>query len=216
MSTQKAIDARRKLVAKYFPSMSGQDLAKKIGVGITTICNDAKALGLKKSAAYKASVMSSAMLSETTIWHAPLREVAELMYPVMGNVALGDLLGLSQHAIGAYAYKHGLKKDKATRVALQMQANEQRALTALKTAARRRRAAPERRMQGSDSERPNVQLKGPPPMSQAQIAQREKERFSYPPDALPWRAQAMQGPAWVPPPLSYRGQIQRSTECTNL
>ena len=44
------------------------------------------------------------------------------------------------------------------------------------------------------------------PMSAAMRARMEKERFVYPPGQLPWRAERMLGPVYVPTGMTYRGQ----------
>lgn len=50
---------------------------------------------------------------------------------------------------------------------------------------------------------PTVQ-RGAPPMTAAQIAQREKLRITYAPDKLPWKARAMWGATGGLPDLSHR------------
>lgn len=57
---------------------------------------------------------------------------------------------------------------------------------------------------------PTYSIKSAQPLTKAQLEQRKKERFAYPPGQLPWRAERMHGPVYVPAETSYRGQ-QKST-----
>ena len=45
---------------------------------------------------------------------------------------------------------------------------------------------------------------GAPPMTAAQIALREQQRITYPPDQLPWKARVMWGTTGGLPDLSHR------------
>ena len=53
---------------------------------------------------------------------------------------------------------------------------------------------------------PTTPVKGPPPLTPEQLAKREKERFVYSPESMPWRAQKMLGDVYVPTGMTYRGQ----------
>lgn len=53
---------------------------------------------------------------------------------------------------------------------------------------------------------PTTPVRGPTPLTPAQRARREKERFVYSPESMPWRAQKMLGDVYVPVPVTYRGQ----------
>ena len=187
-----AFNARRAEIAKHYATMSNADIGKMLGMTAHRVGQEAGRMGIKKPPPVKVVLVRKEKYSP---WN-DTNLLLDALYATTRTSELAELLGMPVAAVYQAANKRGLAKDKE--LCAQWISETKRATRLEK-----------------QTERPNAEqqfnIKGPPPMNQAQIAQREKERFSYPPDALPWRAQAMQGPAWVPPPMTYRGQTQRST-----
>lgn len=135
-------------------------------------------------------------------WRETLKDFLELMFPVMPTREISELMGLEMETIASAAKTWHLKKERS--VILQNKAAGANALNQKKREVD----------QKSQSFAIKTSIpKAPPPLTAAQIARREKERFYYPPEALPWRAEKMRGPVYVPESVSYRGQTQRSTPC---
>ena len=68
------------------------------------------------------------------------------------------------------------------------------------------RPAPDRALRRAESTPKPEKFKMPTKMSAAIRARMEKERFAYTPETLPWRAERMLGPVYVPTGMTYRGQ----------
>ena len=200
-------EIRRELVKRHYPHVSNDALSVWLGVDKKTIHADNRAFGLRKTKELK-SIIQSRTQQDTSPWQPPLVEILELMYPVMCAEDLSDLLGLSVNVIRKKAYYHGWKR-------LQ-NLDDNRPLCAPRPKAKAK-AAPAKAVKKpikAAAKKPEVRAANlPSPMSAAQLARREKERFYYPPEALPWRAEKMRGPVYVPESVSYRGQTQRSTAC---
>lgn len=64
----------------------------------------------------------------------------------------------------------------------------------------------ERALRRAESTPKPEKFKMPTKMSAAIRARMEKERFAYTPETLPWRAERMLGPVYVPTGMAYRGQ----------
>lgn len=198
-------EIRRELVKRHYPHVSNDALSVWLGVDKKTIHADNRAFGLRKTKELK-SIIQSRTQQGTSPWQPPLVEILELMYPVMCAEDLSDLLGLSVNVIRKKACYHGWKRVSNL--------DDSRPLCRPKPAKRpavSKSPAKTAKPAQQKSSAPTVKL--PPPLTAAQLARREKERFYYPPEALPWRAEKMRGPVYVPESVSYRGQTQRSTPC---
>lgn len=137
-------------------------------------------------------------------WRETLKDFLELMFPVMPTREISELMGLEMETIANAAKTWHLKKERS--VILRNKAAGANALNQKKREVD----------QKSQSFAIKTSIpKAPPPLTAAQIARREKERFVYPPGQLPWRAERMRGPVYVPAGMSYRGQTQRSTPCSH-
>lgn len=189
----RAINWRRQQVIKMHPTESLGQMADALGVPRSTIESDCKTLGLKKTTAQRAQAIAKAR-GPTTFWNSEMIEILLLMYPVMPAADVAVLLGINSDAVSNKAYKLRLKKRRKTPKATQTAPPKPKASAANAAPATTRAAAPP------------PAYRGPPPMTAAQIAQREKQRITYPPDQLPWKARAMWGPSTGLPDLSHRSQ----------
>ena len=193
-TTDAAIKARRAKVAKLYPHMSNADVAKKVGASETTIVSDVKAMGIKKSPEYLKAINNR--ISEGRYRWEPLRGIMELVYPVMAADQLSELFGMPPSIIRHQANIWGLKKQKDARARSMVRNNRARKGLPMDGA----QNGPEFSAIGKSGP------KMPPPMTPAMLARMERERFSYPDGALPFRARPMFGPLLTGYDLSYRGQ----------
>ena len=177
--TPEQLAQRREQVRRLFPNHSYSEIAATLGVAHSTIVSDCLALNLKKTMAQRSLAIAKghAKAYGKVFWSVEMVEILELMYPVMTAADVADLLGLSEDGVSGKAYKLRLKK---------------------------RLKAPKAALFKPKPEPAPPAYRGPPPMTAAQIAQREKLRITYAPDKLPWRAQMMFRPATGLPDLSHR------------
>ena len=195
--TPEELAQRREQVRLLFPSHSYLEIAAKLGVSHATIESDCRALNLKKTTAQRSTEMLKcrAMARGKVFWSAEMVEILELMYPAMTAADVAELLGVSEDGVSNKAGKLKLKK-------------RGKARKATKAALPKPKPAPKPKPEPAPKpERiaPTVQ-RGPPPMTAAQLAQREKLRITYAPDKLPWRAQMMLRPATGLPDLSHHSR----------
>ena len=186
--TPKELAQRREQVRRLFPNHSYSEIAATLGVTRPTIASDCLALNLKKTTAQRSLAVAKghAKACGKVFWSAEMVEILELMYPVMTAADVADLLGLSEDGVSNKAHKLKLKKR-------------------LKAPKAAKAALPKPRPAAKPKPEPAPPAyRGPPPMTPAQIAQREKLRITYAPDKLPWRAQMMFRPATGLPDLSHR------------
>ena len=188
--TPEQLAQRREQVRQLFPNHSYSEIAAKLGVGRTTITLDCRALNLRKTTAQRSLAIAKGHEKAygKVFWSVEMVEILELMYPVMTAADVADLLGVSEDGVSGKVYKLWLKKQgkarKATKAALPKPA-----------------PAPKPKPEPAPPA-----YRGPPPMTAAQLAQREKLRITYAPDKLPWRAQMMLRPATGLPDLSHRSR----------
>lgn len=197
---QTAIAARRAYLQKHYATTGNAELATALGVTAHIIKNDANALRLQKTHEHrsKASTQNNAKRKGRQVWTEAMEQELAALYPCNSSVALALHFGMPARHIAKKAYVLGIKKDKDAMPKPEPKPRQ--------TAKPKLKPKPAAKAKPAEQERTHYQVKGPPPMTAEQRAKKEKERFTYAPGALPWRAAAMLGPAWVPPPLSYRGQ----------
>ena len=186
--TPEQLARRREQVRLLFPDHSYSEMAAKLGVSRTTIMSDCHALNLKKTTAQLSLAIAKghAKASGKVFWSAEMVEILELMYPVMTAADVAELLGVSEDGVSGKTYKLKLKK-------------RGKARKATKAALPKPTPAPKPKPEPAPPA-----YRGPPPMTAAQLAQREKLRITYAPDKLPWRVQMMLRPASGLPDLSHR------------
>ena len=187
--TPEELAQRREQVRLLFPSHSYLEIAAKLGVSHATIESDCRALNLKKTTAQRATAMlkGRAKASGKVFWSTEMVEILELMYPAMTAADVAELLGVSEDGVSNKAGKLKLKK-------------REKAPKAAKAALPKPKPAPK-----PEPERIALTVqRGAPPMTTAQIAQREQQRITYPPDQLPWKARVMWGTTGGLPDLSHR------------
>ena len=196
--TPEQLAQRREQVRQLFPDHSYSEIAVKLGVGRTTITLDCRALNLKKTTAQRSLAIAKGHEKAygKVFWSAEMVEILELMYPVMTAADVAELLGASEDGVSGKVYKLRLKK-------------REKAPKATKAALPKPTPAPKPKPEPAPAPKPKPEpappaYRGPPPMTAAQIAQREKLRITYAPDKLPWRAQMMLRPATGLPDLSHR------------
>ena len=196
--TPEQLARRREQVRLLFPDHSYSEMAAKLGVSRTTIMSDCHALNLKKTTAQLSLAIAKghAKASGKVFWSAEMVEILELMYPVMTAADVAELLGVSEDGVSGKTYKLKLKK-------------RGKARKATKAALPKPEPAPKPKPAPAPKPKPKPEpappaYRGPPPMTAAQLAQREKLRITYAPDKLPWRAQMMLRPASGLPDLSHR------------
>lgn len=188
--TPEQLAQRREQVQLLFPSHSCLAIAAKLGVGRTTVALDCRALNLKKTTAQRSAAVAKghAKACGKVFWTAEMVEILRLMYPVMTAADVAELLGVSEDGVSGKLYKLRLKK-------------RGKAPKATKAALPKPKPAPKPKPEPAPPA-----YRGPPPMTAAQLAQREKLRITYAPDKLPWRAQMMLRPATGLPDLSHRSR----------
>lgn len=188
--TPEQLAQRREQVRLLFPSHSYLEIAAKLGVSLATIESDCRALNLKKTTAQRATAMlkGRAKACGKVFWSTEMVEILELMYPAMTAADVAELLGVSEDGVSGKVYKLRLKK-------------RGKARKATKAALPKPTPAPKPKPEPAPPA-----YRGPPPMTAAQLAQREKLRITYAPDKLPWRAQMMLRPASGLPDLSHRSR----------
>ena len=188
--TPEQLAQRREQVRLLFPSHSYLEIAAKLGVSHATIESDCRALNLKKTTAQRSAAVAKghAKASGKVFWSAEMVEILRLMYPVMTAADVAELLGVREDGVSGKLYKLRLKK-------------RGKAPKAAKAALPKPKPAPKPKPEPAPPA-----YRGPPPMTAAQIAQREKLRITYAPDKLPWRAQMMLRPATGLPDLSHRSR----------
>lgn len=92
-------------VRDHYALMPTEDIAKKLNRPVRAIRSHAHMLGIKK--------VEKAVRQKSIT--GPLLEVLELMYPVMSNADLSELLGVSESLVKYTATEYGIKKDLAFR-----------------------------------------------------------------------------------------------------
>lgn len=186
--TPEELTQRREQVRLLFPDHSYSEIAAKLGVGRTTIESDCRALNLQKTTAQRSAAVAKghAKACGKVFWSVEMVEILELMYPVMTAADVADLLGLSEDGVSNKACKLKLKK-------------RGKARKATKAALPKPKPAPKPKPEPAP-----LAYRGPPPMTAAQIAQREQQRITYPPGQLPWKARVMWGTTGGLPDLSHR------------
>lgn len=186
--TPEELAQRREQVRLLFPSHSYLEIAAKLGVSHATIESDCRALNLKKTTAQRSAAVAKghAKACGKVFWSVEMVEILELMYPVMTAADVAELLGVSEDGVSGKVCKLRLKK-------------RGKARKATKAALPKPTPTPKPKPEPAPPA-----YRGPPPMTAAQLAQREKLRITYAPDKLPWRAQMMLRPASGLPDLSHR------------
>lgn len=188
--TPEELAQRREQVRLLFPSHSYLEIAAKLGVSRPTIMSDCRAMELRKTTAQRSAAVAKghAKACGKVFWSAEMVEILKLMYPVMTAADVAELLGVSEDGVSGKVYKLRLKK-------------RGKAPKAAKAALPKPKPAPKPKPEPAPPA-----YRGPPPMTAAQLAQREKLRITYAPDKLPWRAQMMLRPATGLPDLSHRSR----------
>ena len=179
---------RREQVRQLFPDHSCSEIAAKLGVGRTAITLDCRALNLRKTTAQRSLAIAKGHEKAygKVFWSAEMVEILRLMYPVMTAADVAELLGVSEDGVSGKVYKLRLKK-------------RGKAPKATKAALPKPKPAPKPKPEPAPPA-----YRGPPPMTAAQLAQREKLRITYAPDKLPWKASVMWGATGGLPDLSHR------------
>lgn len=190
---------QRALVAAHYRHMTNPDLAELIGGTVKDVLRFNRVAKMKKTREVQKKLQVQLQRSRS-IWQGAFLEVFVLMFPVMTNVEISDLMGVSRSAISQHAGKLGLRKDKRERPRKETKPITQRVLATAK------KAAPVRGAPAPKERHTQAVAKAPPPMTPAMRARMEKERFHYPEGQLPWRAERMRGPVYIPTELHYRGQ----------
>lgn len=193
--THASMTARRKKVAKLHPTTPLTEIAELLGVKKSTIHKDCIALGLKKTPEQRSQAMKKSK-AKARVWTPELAEVFELMYPGVSNRALAEFFGMSAKAIESYATACMLHKSKRSELPPELTPPKPKRVRVPKP---KPKPAPKPKPEPAPPA-----YRGPPPMTAAQLAQREKLRITYAPDKLPWRAQMMLRPASGLPDLSHR------------
>lgn len=104
-----AMDA---VLRRDYPSQPAAAVAAALGCTASAVYLRAKALGLAKEPGFAARVARATTLARS-VWTPELREIAELMFPVMLNADLAELLGLKVSQVAAWGTKRGLHKEPA-------------------------------------------------------------------------------------------------------
>lgn len=225
---------RREIVKKLHGTMSHRAIASHLGVSRDTVMMDCRALGLAATKAQQDRLRQRAAAhAGYVIWTPELEQELLRLYVTMSAPLVAARMGLRVTAVrsklralrsaGVGDGPKGVRRVSVWTPAKDALLRERWAtdadtpalvleLEVLSIAAVYKRAsmlglkkAPAPKPLRPESERiaPTVQ-RGAPPMTAAQIAQREKLRITYAPDKLPWRAQMMLRPATGLPDLSHR------------
>ena len=223
-ATPAQVQARRALVAQHYMAMPNKDLAALLGVAEHIVRSDALALGLQKPTAMRvqaAHAEAARKRALNPVW--PKAHLLDLdrAYADQPTAALALRYGKSEDAVRAAARKRGLHKNPAQarppeqpRAARPFRAPENRAALANLFATTPAAKLAELFGCTVQSVRRQVRILGlkKPQATLTSIHAADKRptgtapaaRITYPAGALPWRAQAMLGPAWEPPPLTHR------------
>ena len=103
---------RRAYLLVHYAHTRNSELAKLAGVSVQTILKDSRLLGLYK--AKKAAAPKLNRLGKTNKkWTPALEEICELMYPVMTNAKLAELVGISISVVGRFCLNKKYVKDRA-------------------------------------------------------------------------------------------------------
>lgn len=103
---------RRAYLLIHYAHTRNPELAKLAGVSVQTILKDSRLLGLHK--AKKVAAPKLNRLGKTNKkWTPALEEICELMYPVMTNAELAELVGISISVVGKFCLNKKYVKDRA-------------------------------------------------------------------------------------------------------
>lgn len=200
----------------HYADLTNPELAEKMGCTVKEIIRLNYKLQLRKRPEVRNKLQTQGQ-RERSIWKGAFLEVFLLMFAVMKDDDLSDLLGVSRYAIIRKARILGLRKAKLPRPKKARQPRAERPPKAERAPAAPRRMAtakPERSTKPAcppvarraNTDAPKKLPAGPklpPPMTPAMVERMERERFSYP-DGLPFRARAMWGPSLNASDTAYR------------
>lgn len=225
--SKERIAERRRQVALHHGKMSNRVLAAKLGVSYGTIREDKRLLGLRDTPHDRVKYALAAR-ADIFAWSKEEVELLRKEWGITPTAELEEKLGKTRkriyNAVIRYDVTRNIKpkpppkpkvikepKPREPRIWVEWRLkmlDEQYATTnsdvlaqqlGVATSTVKTMAATRKLKKLKKSERSARFSRGEP------ILKSTSEKFEYL-NGLPWRAECLQGPAWIPPPLTYRGQ----------
>lgn len=179
--------SRLQYLHQHYATTPTAAIADALGIKASSVSAMATRAGIRKAPAYL-SQMRREKNTRPLKWTPELLQKVRELYPTTKNAIITERLGITIGSLSALSTRFGLKKLRLPP----------------KPAAPKRATVVIAPMRGPKLTAISHRIA--PPMSAAERARRAAERITYPPGQTPWKARIMQGPAWAPDWMQYRGQ----------